>query len=569
MRLKKAHAEGFGKLSDFACELDAPFTVVYGPNEAGKSTMLGFIRTMLFGFANKGSLTERLEPVNGGRHGGRLFFDDEAGRSHVMERYGNASGKVLVRRIAEDGADGDSGGRGETLMQPQWERMYLGGVGERVFRELFAITLTELQAVGMLEGDELGKQLYHAGWNGGSAIVGAEKQLQGGMDELFKPRGSNQRMSKLLKALDETEEELRRMEDGIAEFNGLTSAIEAAENELAELDGKRAPLREMTDLLARAVDIRPTWLSRSALLQELEGLRDVPRLAGDARSRWEALAAELRRAREELREADELAAVLEGRIERLHADQELLDRKADIETLMLSAEQTAAARQSVFELEAEAGEHAEAARRLLRRISPAWTEASLRVFHAGVADREAIRVHRSALQEAEKALHLAEAAHRAAAERQEDAARQLAATEREAAQQLPESERHAHRRPGDPESELSDGAPNGSAERDSATWHWQAGGEALSEIFRLLPATADALRYAARRFEDAWRELELAELRERHEAEAAAPAARSRGAGFGGGAGYWAAAGVLAAGAAALAAAGMPAAAAAAGAAAV
>ena len=115
MRLRRAHAEGFGKLSDFACDLDAPFTVVYGPNEAGKSTMLGFIRTMLFGFAHKGSLTERLEPVNGGRHGGRLFFDDESGRSHVMERFGNASGKVLVRRVGEDGADGVSGGAFDRL----------------------------------------------------------------------------------------------------------------------------------------------------------------------------------------------------------------------------------------------------------------------------------------------------------------------------------------------------------------------------------------------------------------------------------------------------------------------
>ena len=212
----------------------------------------------------------------------------------------------------------------------------------------------------MLEGDELGKQLYHAGWNGGSAIVGAEKQLQGGMDELFKPRGSNQQMSKLLKALDETEDELRRLEDGIAEFNGLTSAIEAAENELAEAEESEAPSRDDRSAGAGGRS-RPTWLSRLALLQELDGLRDVPRLAGDARSRWEALAAAATRPRRASRGGR--ARRRAGRPDRTAARRSSAAcPQNDIETLMLSAEQTMSARQSVIELEAEAGEHAEAAK---------------------------------------------------------------------------------------------------------------------------------------------------------------------------------------------------------------
>ncbi|MFC4809101.1 AAA family ATPase, partial [Paenibacillus sp. GCM10023250] len=532
MKLRELHVEGFGKLSGLACDLDAPMTVVYGPNEAGKSTMLGFVRAMLYGFANRGSLTERQEPVNGGRHGGRLTFDDGAGRTYVAERYGSAPGKVLVREQEAVG-----GGLDVTLSQAQWERQYLGGVAERIFRELFAITLTELQAIGMLEGDELGRQLYHAGWSGGGAIAGAEKRLQGELDELFRPRGSNQRMNKLLKALEEKENELRRLEDGIDAFNAATAGIAEAEAALAEAERAIGPLRERSVLLARAAELRERWLTRSALQRERETLADTPRFAADARIRWEALAAELRRAGEERREAEKQAAMLEARLERLVFDAELLARKTDIESLLLSAEQIAAARQSASELQAEAAEHGDAARGLLRRISPWWTEAELIGFQAGVAEREAVRVHRAALQAAEKALGLADAEHRATSEREQEAAAQL----------------------DEARSESNDAAGFSPNEADGG-WSAEAGGEALAAIFRLRPQTAEALRHAARGFEDAWRELELAELRERHEAKAAGTDARAGrlGGGIAGGGAlaYGAAAALLAAGAAALAAVG-------------
>ena len=98
MRWSGIHVEGFGKLHNFQCHFDAPVTVIYGANEAGKSTTLAFIRSMLYGFATKAKRSERLEPIAGGRHGGRLFFRDSAGAGYAAERYGNTSGKLTIRR---------------------------------------------------------------------------------------------------------------------------------------------------------------------------------------------------------------------------------------------------------------------------------------------------------------------------------------------------------------------------------------------------------------------------------------------------------------------------------------
>ena len=51
MRLKELRIDGFGQFSDVTFgPFDAPVVVFYGPNEAGKSTILNFVRTILFGF---------------------------------------------------------------------------------------------------------------------------------------------------------------------------------------------------------------------------------------------------------------------------------------------------------------------------------------------------------------------------------------------------------------------------------------------------------------------------------------------------------------------------------------
>ena len=54
--------QGFGAVRDMSISIDAPVTVLYGPNEAGKSTVLHFISAMLYGFPGKGSPAERGEP---------------------------------------------------------------------------------------------------------------------------------------------------------------------------------------------------------------------------------------------------------------------------------------------------------------------------------------------------------------------------------------------------------------------------------------------------------------------------------------------------------------------------
>src|SRR6266576_1944377 len=72
MRIDNIHVDGFGVWNDKTWgTLDPGLNVFHGPNETGKSTLMAFIRSILFGFDRRGS-ARRYDPLDGGTHGGWL-----------------------------------------------------------------------------------------------------------------------------------------------------------------------------------------------------------------------------------------------------------------------------------------------------------------------------------------------------------------------------------------------------------------------------------------------------------------------------------------------------------------
>ena len=71
MKILSLHIDGFGKLNDLDLSFEDGLNVLYGKNEAGKSTLHTFIRGMLFGIerqrgrASKNDTYSRFEPWSG------------------------------------------------------------------------------------------------------------------------------------------------------------------------------------------------------------------------------------------------------------------------------------------------------------------------------------------------------------------------------------------------------------------------------------------------------------------------------------------------------------------------
>ena len=93
MRFLDLYISGFGKFHDTAVSFEDGLNVIYGKNEAGKSTIHTFIRGMLFGIerqrgrAARNDTYSKYEPwENSGTYEGQLRLESDDGTIYRIER---------------------------------------------------------------------------------------------------------------------------------------------------------------------------------------------------------------------------------------------------------------------------------------------------------------------------------------------------------------------------------------------------------------------------------------------------------------------------------------------------
>ncbi|RAU92097.1 AAA family ATPase [Paenibacillus sp. YN15] len=314
MKIREIRVEGFGGLQNRTVLLHGPMTVLYGPNEAGKSTLLHLIRAVLFGFPSRQSGLERFEPAKGGVHGGSLVLEPAPGeRVRVFRRSadaaasggrGRAPSAGLVTVTLPDGREG-----GEELL-----RELLGGVTAEQFRNLFAFTLTELQELHTLTSEELGGFLHSAGLGvRASAVRETEKRLAQELESRFRPKGRSQGIGQLLGEWDTLDAAWRKSLAQAGRYNHLAAEIGALTERIAEAGVKLADGGARLALLEAAAAQRERWLRLRSVTEALGELQTAG-AAGfpeDGLARQEALLAELEKRQETLAGLQARQTVLE------------------------------------------------------------------------------------------------------------------------------------------------------------------------------------------------------------------------------------------------------------------
>jgi uncharacterized protein YhaN len=102
VKLQRLRIDGFGKLADRTLDFDPNFNVVYGPNEAGKSTLGAALLASLYGFARGDK--DRYRPWSGARYATALTYELADGRTFEVQRDYERDGKG-VRVFDRNGAD--------------------------------------------------------------------------------------------------------------------------------------------------------------------------------------------------------------------------------------------------------------------------------------------------------------------------------------------------------------------------------------------------------------------------------------------------------------------------------
>lgn len=422
MYINSFHIDGFGVLSGVEVEALPPgLSIFLGRNEAGKSTCLEFLRTMLTGYPNPRAAEARrgFAPVSGGTAGGSLVLhyaasDGGEDALHLTRRPGPSGGILTLNRT--DGAP----------LSPDLLRRLLFGVSREVYRAVFGFSLGELENFASLDAEGVRNALCGASFGPGLRAPGeALKMLERQEEEIFKRGGSKPALNA---ALGQLEALRARIEDVTAECAGFDALAEEFSRKKAELSGLRRRKTELEDErrhLERRLGVWrqwDEWRMTGARLERLSPVREDFPEDGAARL------ARLQEAREacerQVAARDEKLARLRVRREAIAVDGPLLAALPELRRL---SERKSGYRQALGQIRGQEENCRRAESALahgLTQLGPGWSCQRIRETDRSLFAREdlekqaremtaAVTAHQAAIDGLTRANRDVEAAERA------------------------------------------------------------------------------------------------------------------------------------------------------------
>lgn len=301
MRILELRLTAFGPFTGRILDLSSGnqgLHVIFGPNEAGKSSALRALHALLYGIPGQ---TEDafLHPYGDLRIGARL-------------RLSSGDEIEFARRKANKGS---LLGPGDTRLDDHALDRFLGGVGPEQFRMFWGIDYARLVEGGreILEGHgDLGATLFAAG-SGVSHLAALRKKLEEEAAVLFAPRGQNRAVNQAVGRLRDLRREQREATVSAETWAGQDRAARDADTQVALLTARVQELAREKSRLERLKRVLPLLAEREEVRRRLGGLGDVVLLAADFSMRRLDAETALRTAQqdlehvvEELREQEEI-----------------------------------------------------------------------------------------------------------------------------------------------------------------------------------------------------------------------------------------------------------------------
>ncbi len=394
MRIKRIVINGFGSLHDFdPGELANGLTIFEGRNEAGKSTIMAFIRAILLGFPTgkgKGSKYERYEPFSGGPYGGTLTLVDDQGQEYRIVRNrvtGKSGGQVTV--FLPDGTQ-----EGESFLQ-----RLIGGISPVLFKQIFAFSLTELQQMDFLENEEINSYIYSAGMGTGIPVMEVDRKLDGAMNALFKPRASTPLINQHSAKLKELEKEISRLQQQSSQYNQLLAEEQEIEKTMVqgeqESEGLRRKRHEL-DIMGKG---RESWEALWELRFRLNNLPDPGEFPTEGLERLDQILLEKRRLEVLLKQKKEKRTQLQAEMKRIERNLALLREKHALENLLRKVGRVKECQERLSGNRVLIQQYEEAVELQLRQLGGSWQPEDLLAMDISLGQREQVRFFRNGIQE--------------------------------------------------------------------------------------------------------------------------------------------------------------------------
>lgn len=377
MRLVSLFAENYGVFHHRHLNFDGGLHVVYGPNEAGKSTLLQLIRESLFGFPHQ-------SPYNW-RHSAKMV-------STVRMRL--KDGRTAQFRRQKGRPDDISGaveGTGERIADQNDVARLLGGANENLFTNLCGFSLSEL-ATGQesLKNAGLGEILSSGGINGLKKFREVQSRISDERETLFTTRGRSKEFNLAMKDLADSRQRYLASRVSVREYEELQQRLRNQQDKLQATTDSIARLRARQSMLEQCAK---AWPLRKQIDQLQTQIRQLALPASVSTSdiaqfqKWKSDLDRIETEVSKLSSSEQESSNLDDAI----VDHQLLAHAQQVEELWRDVHQIRSTVETLQQLEEGNRERQTQLDRLLSQLGADWNAERLQEVSISLIEREQLK----------------------------------------------------------------------------------------------------------------------------------------------------------------------------------
>lgn len=327
MIFKEIYIDGFGIFNTFNRSLSKGVNIIIGCNEAGKSTLQKFFKFTLFGYPTK--TDERMPPINGGLHGGRIKAKILPEKEIIFERISGGKGGDITLRYDDI----------EVKNPTQWFQ-FLGHATKELYNNVYAFSLDELVNLDSLSYSGVEDKIFSVGLGLGSTSLGSiESNIKNEIDLIYLPKGrGGQDIPKILAEIQSKKLRIQHIQNNLTVYQNLLNEIKQLETDIIPLiDSGIKESREEYNKLNDYLKCYNSFISIDNIDKELKILPALKEYAIGGVTNMDRLIekqSELENKIEELKEGvedDKGIAEIEREVKLVSFNSELLERKDKVE----------------------------------------------------------------------------------------------------------------------------------------------------------------------------------------------------------------------------------------------
>lgn len=245
MKILAIKIDGFGKWVNVNWSIDSHLQAIYGPNEAGKSTLVEFVLSVLFSFANSRGKNKyrRYIPRDTDAYGGALLVEHQGQKYWINRSKGSRGGKVTIT---------DENGKASKVTLHE----LLGPLNLDLVRNVFYFDQGELSTVNDVTDDQLRQNLQQVGAVGSMRWQQKKDELNRQAKKLYGARANTRPLNLALQEVSRLNDQLTAAQQNNQQY--LQFQQELGDNKV-RLQDLHEKVQQAQDEQAEAVRLQRLW----------------------------------------------------------------------------------------------------------------------------------------------------------------------------------------------------------------------------------------------------------------------------------------------------------------------